>query len=228
MKYFWRQSVAPLSLAAVFMGLIALHHFNVIPHPSDLLPQLSQRPSVVAVFAMLENCVGLNLWFPGSVVIISSMAATAGQPGLAVRVFAAILLGSIVAQNCDYWIGRALRSRKLIEGGDLLMEGTITVTSKYWWFLFAGAMWHPQSAALASLFAGTQGLPYARYLKYMISAGTIWGIVWGLTLYLVGGSLNVAENLDILVVICVAGWLGYNAWMAVRHGRKASDTRSHS
>lgn len=213
LQSFVRRSAAPLMVAAAYAGLLWLGYLGVIPRPSELLTMLRSHaeqsgPWLIFLFALAESTAGLNVYFPGSIAIVGSMAAMTGRPLLAVQAFAAIVAGSLLGQHLSYALGRFAG----ISGAENL---EVQRGSRSWWLLFWTSMWHPGLGSMASLFAGVRRLAYRRYLLYMSICGVTWSAVWGIGLYTTGLSPHVEANFDLIVFVFVGLWLVHNlrkAW----------------
>lgn len=177
---------------------------------------------VVLPLAILENLIVLNVYFPGSIVILTAMALTAGDPRRALVMFVCIVIGSTVGQNANYWMGRYGGSRgpaiaeRQASRADPGADGSDRRTSRRWWLVFFGTFWHPHSASLTSILAGSEGLRYKQFLIYLLSTGLAWSVFWGFTMYHFGGILEARSNLLPAVYIYVVVWILYNLRRFVR------------
>lgn len=187
----WRKAALPGGLLLLVLLLYVLELKGIIPERSRIAEGIESAfvaygVIVVAIVSFVENIGGLNLYFPGSIAILSSMAMTAGRPFLAAKVFVAIVTFSFLAHSVNYAIGRAGAGRAL-EGSEWF--GRLGEGTRRWGFavVFWLAAWHPHPTALASLLAGAAGIGYRRYLKWFLPPFFTWNSVWGIAMYIVGG-----------------------------------------
>jgi membrane protein DedA with SNARE-associated domain len=107
----WEIRVQLLMLATISL-LVVLGNLGLIPSPIDIAAYISDAFDrfglpAIAMCSFLENIVGFNVYFPGSIVILSGMAWTAGNPLLALKVYLAIVAPAMLAQHVNYLAGRA-------------------------------------------------------------------------------------------------------------------------
>jgi membrane protein DedA with SNARE-associated domain len=155
---------------AVYIGLIPdeAYFLNVI---SSLFIEYGIIAVIIASF--IENIIGVGTYFPGSIVILTSMALTGGNIHLAVLTFLAIVLPSTIAHIMNYLIGRKISKYTEIKG------------KKLFWFLFT-TLWHPHFAAVSTFTLGSQKLNFRKFLYYFIPIHLFWNIFWGVMMFKLG------------------------------------------
>lgn len=169
---------------------------------------------VVAPISFVENLVGLNVYFPGSIAILTAMALSAGDPHKALATFVAITVPAFLAHQVNFVLGKRLRGREV---GNTGRYKTVFGRNA----LFAGSLWHPHFAALACIDAGSQGLSYGLFLSAFAPWFAVWNIVWALVMYNFGLLLTRDSKGNPLILGFLALWL---LWDFFDLGRLARGT----
>jgi membrane protein DedA with SNARE-associated domain len=174
-----RRVIVPLSVLAVIGIIEALAIYHLVPSPESTIMAVGSflgRASIwfILCVSFAENIVVLNVYFPGSMVILFSMAATTGVPTRAVQVFAAIVLGSVLAQHCNFFLGRRFST----EEGKTSLAKVVALGSV--------SFWHPQTGSLASFQIGAAGATYAKYATVLLITWLPWNAFWGVLMYSLG------------------------------------------
>lgn len=204
-----------LILLVFVVALLAMGHYGVIPSPEEMLDRLKRLfdqygVAIVALFSFLENIPGLNAYFPGSIVILSAMAMTAGHPGKAISTFSFIVVSSFIAYHVSYFVGR----RSLASVGPKHQSHLLYIAS------FFGHMWHPHFAALKCLKSGKDRLTYKRFITYLVPCSLFWNCFWGITMYNYGGLSTKMNSLIYLFILYLVIWAAYDAGTFSRKERK--------
>ena len=191
-----------------------LAHFGYIPDTNELTEILSAIFNkyglpLIALASFLENIVGLNVYFPGSIVILTSMSLTAGDPGKAVLVFIAIFLPSTLAQNANYLIGYF--STKNLKKQNLIKLSKIKLG-----LLFGSTFWHPHTTAITCMASGSEGLSYVVFLKYFIVFSLFWNVFWAITMYHFGYFAKATSNLTLFFYIYLVLWIAWDAFKILK------------
>lgn len=188
-----------------------LAHFGFVPSVSELTQILrkwfdqSGLP-LVALCSLLENIVGFNVYFPGSIVILTAMSLTAGNPQRALITFFWIVIPSMLAHNINFLIGRYSRNSHNLSQTKK-EEGRIFKGTLGNWFLFMSTFWHPHFAAVTSVASGSSRTPYKDFLKYFLVSSILWNSFWGVTMYFFGRFTVAASNLSPLFYTYLFLWL---------------------
>lgn len=160
-----------------------LGHWGYIESPSSLLERFTDTLGsgsllLIATFSFLEGLVIINVYFPGSVVILFAMAATHGNLSQAIVTFLAILVSSAVAHQLDYVFGRLVTGARphLIPYTKARLNLTGALLS----------YWHPQLGSLYSTKAGADGQAYLYFLARFSTAFGFWNLFWGVLMYNLG------------------------------------------
>lgn len=185
MKYIIAIKIQLIMILIVTM-LFCASFIGIIPTIYELLDYLKvlfQKYGVVAVMicAFFENIAGFNLYFPGSIVILTSMALSAGNPKMAFSLFVIISVFSILAHLANYLVFRLLdKKNDKKENCPKLSE----------YFL---SFWHPHFAVVVSIKSGARGVPFIIFFKRMVVAAISWYIFWAVVMYSYG-TLTVSKN----------------------------------
>lgn len=191
---------AQLFILGVILVLVVLGRLEVIPSPSAIETMMRRLVSkgylALVVIAAVENVGGLNAYFPGSVAILAGMAATKGDPSLAVRAFLAIACGSSVAHGINFALGRRFR-------------GTIASAvpgSRVYWL----SCWHPHFASVAAIAAGQSGVSVRDFVSRFGPAFLCWNVFWGVVMYSFGVP-DFGESTMVVVGLVVVLWAAWEA-----------------
>jgi membrane protein DedA with SNARE-associated domain len=207
-----------LLLLGFWAALVLASQLGYIPSSTDLLELLRSLFLkygfvVLALCSLLENVVGFNVYFPGSVVILTGMALTAGQPLRAAEAWLVILVFAALSHNLNFFAGRKLgnRSGLVPESVSHRLGNEAKLTT-----LFLGTFWHPHFAAVTSLACGARGVPYRTFLFNLVIGMGLWYAFWGLVMYSLGRALP--ERLNLLPVFLgyILCWI---AWDVIRFYR---------
>jgi len=158
---------------------------------------------LIALASFLENIIGFNVYFPGSILILTSMSLTAGDPKKAVLVFILIVLPSTLAQNINYLIGYF--STKEIKKQNLIKLSKIKLG-----LLFGTTFWHPHTTAITCMASGSEGLNYIVFLKYFIVFSLFWNMFWAITMYHFGYFAKATSNLTLFFYIYLVLWITWD------------------
>jgi len=209
---------AQLFVLGVILGLVVLGRLDVIPSPSAIeiaIRKLVSKGYLALVgIAAIENIGGVNAYFPGSIAILAGMAATKGDPSLAMRVFLAIVCGSSVAHAINFGLGRRLRDRSGIASS---VPG-----SKVYWL----SCWHPHFASVAAIAAGQAGVSVRDFVSRFGPAFLCWNVFWGVAMYFLGLP-DFGESTVVAVGLVVVLWA---VWEARRFllQRRIESRREHA
>lgn len=210
---------APLIILILASSFQILHYYGLLPSVSGLAIELRlffdrNGLPVIGIVSFLENIVGFNTYFPGSVVILTAMSLTAGNSLKALVTFLIIYVPATIAYHANYFIGRfnsAANNDRRVE---------LTKHRKGNWIWFFTTFWHPQFASLTSFMAGSTGMSYRMFMKHMLISSLVWNSFWGLTMYHVGLSLTKGLDFTPLIFSYILLWLG---WEILKYFRKETN-----
>jgi hypothetical protein len=201
-----------VGVLCLVQGLAALGAIPPSEHLSQRLIHLLEQGGfwLVALFSFVENLPGLNVYFPGSVVLITRMSLTAGYPGVALLTYLAIVLPAIAANMVSYWIGRRLAPNSAVAA---------PAEKKLWWW-YLSTYWHPQLAAMTALASGSSGIPFIRYAQHFLPISIALSFIWGLALYSLGSVGPIRESVFPLAWVYVLVWIAWDVYKFVRENRR--------
>lgn len=171
-----------LILLGVLIILEFLRWIGFIPPPSELLKFFNQLIAsggwwLLLLISFLEHLVGVNVYFPGSIVIFVAVSSFIGQPWSTVLAVLATMTGAILAHQINFFIGRRFRSKNIA-------TQNIPTQSVRWKYLgMASMFWHPHFGALSAIVAGREGVRYWTATTIIIVATIFWQTLWGLFAY---------------------------------------------
>jgi len=170
-----------LILITIIVIFFLLAYIGVIPKIAELmsiLKNIFNEYGIIAVMicAFFENIAGLNLYFPGSMVILFSMAMASGNPSKAFLLFLIIIFFSSLAHIINYLIFRLINFSKTEEKVNVY-------PSTLEFFL---SFWHPHFAVIVSMKSGALKMPFVSFFKKMMVAMFCWYIFWTIIMYYAG------------------------------------------
>ncbi len=208
--------ILPQVLLLGLVGVLqALIHWHVIPSQSYVLGVLQkffvrEGLAVVAVFSYIENIVGVNVYFPGSVVLLVAMSTTSGDLGRAILMYFVIYVPAVLGNISSYLLGRyglaAARTKKIVS----------QQTGRGWWWAFLLTYWHPQLASVTAVAAGVDGLPFSRLLVLLISTTVPWSLFWAVLIYHLGSKLMMSTDFASLFVAYILVWIAWDLFKGTR------------
>ena len=203
-KGYLKATAVPLALLGSILFLAWAGRAGLITSQEDLIRLIGEwllkyGPVAVTLVSLIENLAFASGYFPGSVAILTAMAATKGQSStLALAVWAGITIGAFVGQCCNFALGSSA-SRKSDDTPSEDLGGRA----------FFLAFWHPQFAALLSLRAGSVGVSLSAYLRLMLPALLAWNTFWGITIYNFGAGLFTSDTGNAIIVVVLIGWIAH-------------------
>jgi membrane protein DedA with SNARE-associated domain len=200
------------TILLVLAGAVhALSIQGIIPDQvamADSLRRFFQNEGLPAVglVSFVESLVVVNLYFPGSVVILLAMSLAGGNLELALVTYLWIVLPSALAHAVNYGLGRfgATKIAKLLDGYSVREPSLLG---------FVVASGHPHTAALASVSAGWSRVPVARYFSRFIPVSMAWCTFWAILMYNIGWvAAGVTDYWIYLVYAYLILWMGWDLW----------------
>jgi membrane protein DedA with SNARE-associated domain len=201
----YRRLFLPLSVVALLFTLHILGAYGLVLPPSDSIQLISEQIRsgsllLIAALSFVEGVALINAYFPGGGVILFAMASTAGDLRRAFLTFIAIVVGSALAHQLNYWAGRAIvRKSPNADSIDVVAAPTL--------FEAFASYWHPHSGSLYSLRSGSDGVAYKQFsFRFAIAFG-MWNIFWGVLMYLLGHVPASSSDLMILFYLYLGWWI---------------------
>jgi membrane protein DedA with SNARE-associated domain len=74
-------------------------------------------------------------------------------------------------------------------------------------FGFFLTAWHPHSAALASIYAGSDEWQYLEFVRLFSPPFIFWNLFWGILMYSLGSAIEGSQDLFPVFLLLVIAWL---------------------
>lgn len=167
-----------LLIILLFLGFKLLVNFHVLPDEKYIVSLLSSFFDkygyyAVGIASFLENLIGFGSYFPGSIVILTSMSLTAGDLSKAFITFLFIFIPSTISHVINFLIGKRIsRYHKY--------------TKRSMNFFLFTTLWHPHFASVSAFTLGGQKIGFNKFIKYFLPVHFFWNLFWGLLIYNIG------------------------------------------
>ncbi|MDP1991551.1 MAG: LssY C-terminal domain-containing protein [Syntrophales bacterium] len=206
----------------------------VIDIINNILPSIEHFHSVgywIAFFAaLLETTIGIGLILPGSTIILFLGALSArGYLDVGDLIWFSVL-GAIIGDNVNYYLGRKYGT-KWLEGGFWLLKANHIEKAKNFMdahgakSIFLGRFL-PSVKEVVPFIAGSVRMNKRTFMFWNVLGAVGWGFEWVLTGYIFSHSLNVAEwwlsraGLFVAFLIILGGILYFLKWLIIRKGKQ--------
>ncbi|PTW61683.1 hypothetical protein C8N35_102398 [Breoghania corrubedonensis] len=198
-------------LIAVFAVWIA-QSVGILEDSNTLLEKLtslifSYGAGLILIVAAVENIIILNVYFPGSVVILGIMASTHGQLERAIYVFLLIWVGQLIGLIFSCLSGQIYGFR-----------GKARTAEKARMLVLFLLFWHPHTASATAFALGEKRFP-CRFLICTL-ASLIWSVFWAIVMYFGVGSVVYEIGWDYISGIFAFLWLALELRSLRRSGKK--------
>lgn len=149
---------------------------------------------LVAAVICLES---MGVPLPGESMVLAAAALAGSGGGLDISlVIASAAGGAIVGDNIGYWIGHTFGHRLLLRYGRYvaMTEGRIRLGQYLFlrygsWVVFF-SRFVAVVRTVAALLAGTNYMPWGRFLIANVAGGVVWATGYGLAAYWVGKKIS--------------------------------------
>jgi membrane-associated protein len=148
-------------------------------------------------------------FLPGdSLLFVAGAAAASGFMDLQ-WLFIAIILGAVLGDTVNYWIGNYVGLRVFLERFPTLVkqeyiDRTYTFYEKYGGATIFVARFVPVVRTFAPFLAGVGTMHYPRFLFYNVLGAVVWTIGIVLAGYYFGSFTIVKENMSLLIIAVIA------------------------
>lgn len=220
----YRQAFGPLIFTLGFVGLICLADWGVLPDSKHIFAVVSyhfERHGIllVGIAAFIEGIVLLNLYFPGSAIIVLGITSAGGDIRQATLMVASVMLGFFASAQFNYFIGRAgLRPIVIRFGGRRWLERAERWYSHMGQYLVIFAYAHPNLGAFVAVECGNARFTLKRFIAITAISILIWNTIWGLICYFNGHLIReTATNSRLLLGIFAAWTIASFLWGYFRY-----------
>lgn len=214
----------PLALLIVFVLFVVFYHLLNLPSPEELIRLAKSYYSeygylVVFLAALAEGFLVINLYLPGSFVIVLGMAFSQGDPIKAINLISLVILGFLLTYILNYAMGRYGWYRFLLFLGlGSYLEKMKVRVERYGLPVIFSTYFHPNVGALTAICVGILRLPFIHFFTYSVLATIVWNALWGAIVYFAGETM--LNLLSIWVVFpLLLMWLIVAVFRAVHHLR---------
>lgn len=187
-----------LCYCGAFILLMLIWRWLRLPQGSELFEAVtnafrSYGFAFVGIAALIEGLLVVNLYFPGSLVILIGVTAFRGSPLMVVMLVATVIAAFFLATIINYCIGyyglHALISR-------LKADTQIQVVSEWHrkvgrWFVPL-SFFHPNLSAFVAVACGRDRISPYRFFPIALIATIAWNSFWGGLTYSFGPLLKEA------------------------------------
>jgi len=202
------------------------------PTPDALLEVLKKYFAlygypVLVVSAIIESIPVINIYFPGSSIIL--LAAAFSRQG-SLNIYSVIFLtaGSFcVTYALNYWIGHAGWHKIFVKCG---MGGALEKSKKQvekhgdWWIWISYI--HPNLGALTSTAFGIMKLPFRNFFIQTIFANLVWTFFWGFLMYYSSGGVIEILTARWLLISVLILFVGVKIFLEARKKPKTEKNES--
>ncbi len=206
----------------------------VIDLINNILPSIEHFHSVgywIAFFAaLLDTTIGIGLILPGSTIILFLGALSArGYLDVGDLIWFSVL-GAMIGDNVNYYLGRRYGA-KWLEGGFWLLKANHIEKAKNFMdahgakSIFLGRFL-PSVKEIVPFIAGSVKMNKRTFMFWNVLGAVGWGFEWVLTGYLFAQSLNVAEwwlsrsGLFVAFLLIFGGIVYFIKWLIIRKGKQ--------
>jgi membrane-associated protein len=148
-------------------------------------------------------------FLPGdSLLFVAGVAAASGFMEIQ-WLFIAIILGAVLGDTVNYWIGNYLGLHVFLERFPTLVkkeyiDRTYTFYEKYGGATIFVARFVPVVRTFAPFLAGVGTMNYPRFLFYNVLGGVFWAVVVVMAGYYFGSFTVVKENMSLMIIAVIA------------------------
>lgn len=190
----------PALVTSLFFLYVVLWKLLSLPGPVELI-ELTESLFhqygwwIVGVAALLEGVAVINLYFPGSLVIILGVASSAGNPPHAIGIVATIMVGFALAALVNYGLGYfGLHQLLLRIGGKQWFDYVRTWHAKHGTYALLVAYIHPNAGGLMAMASGNARYPLPKFIPPVFGAIVFWNTCWGIAAYWLSPTLKGAAS----------------------------------
>lgn len=198
----------------VFLGVLllvdALAYLQLTPTKSAIFLFLSEwlagagLPTVFFI-SLIENIPLANVYFPGSIAILASMAGAAGDIPRIVLVWAVVSCGALLGQLLIFVMGA--RISRFLRKNDVTAKSANEVDQRNLFLLGLTSFWHPHLASMACLAMIDLGVGFRRFATVSIFWTCTWNILWTFFVLSFGNIFSEGSLGFLLVYLFLIAWI---------------------
>jgi len=228
MKKIIKSLAIPLILLATLVIFLVIASI-FFPTPDALLDVLKKYFAlygypVLIISAIIESIPVINIYFPGSSIIL--LAAAFSREG-SLNIFWVIFLtaGSFcITYALNYWIGHAGWQKIFVKFGmgEALEKSKKQVEKRGDWWIWISYI-HPNLGALTSTAFGVMKLPFKSFMIQSVFANLVWTFFWGFLMYYSsGGVVQILTARWLLIAILII-FVVVKIFLEVKKSRQISE-----
>ncbi|MBN2617655.1 MAG: hypothetical protein JXR64_05010 [Spirochaetales bacterium] len=194
----------------VLLIVIVAYILNVsgfLPSTSEMILKLNDLfleygLPIVALSSFLEHIVGVNVYFPGSIVIVTAMTLAAGNLSFAITIFLAEVIPAILAYIFNYFVTYFAVKKDT--------STNIYSEKKFYKYLilYFSTLWHPHFGAVTCIQSAKEKMPIKTFLLLLIPFAFFWDLCWGILIYNFGYFFKTnADKLFPIFVLYIIIWI---------------------
>lgn len=225
MKKVLKALAIPLILLATLVVFLSIATI-FFPTPDALLEILKRYFAlygypVLFISAVIESIPLVNIYFPGSSIIL--LAAAFSRQG-SLNIFSVILLTDLaffLTYALNYWIGHQGWHRLFVKFGmGEAIEKTKVQVEKHgaWWIWLSYV--HPNLGALTSTAYGVLKLDFKNFYLHSLAAVFLWNAFWGFLMYFSSDQIVYFLTARWLIIAVVILLVVIKAIVEIRKNRK--------
>jgi undecaprenyl-diphosphatase len=180
--------------------------------------------------ALLETTIGIGLFLPGSTIILFLGALSARGYLDTTDLIWFSVLGAILGDNINYYLGRKYGAKRLEKGFWLLKSNQIEKTKHFMdthgaKSVFIGRF-IPNVKEVVPFIAGSINMNQRTFMFWNVLGGIGWGFEWVFAGYLFAQSINLAElwlsrvGLFFAFILMLGGILYFFRWLIIKNERQ--------
>lgn len=223
----WRALIAagfPLICIVVFSLLMIVWGLLELPPADEVYSTLialyrKHGLVIVAVAALIEGLVMINVYLPGSAVVLVAVAASRGDPLFGVAIVATASAAFLLAAQVNYALGYyGFHTLVARFGGNRWLETTGAWYRTHGALVLLPSYVHPSVGSFMSVTCGIVRLRWRRFLPLVALAIVLWNSFWGTLAYLLADPVrHVATNPYAVIVGLVVWAVAAGAYGAFRN-----------
>ncbi len=219
-------AAVPLICTAVLLVVLVIWQLVGMPDPKETYTLIEHWFNLyglpfVFLAALLEGIAVINIYIPGSAVIVLGVVFSYGDPSAAALVVGITTVAFIVTAQVNYALGYfGLHNflRKL--GGGALIDRAQTYWEKKGERTLPLAFIHPNVGGFVSIAAGNGRFPWRKFLARSTVYTLGWNILWGLGAYHFAHAVEETITQPSLLLLGLLTWAAISFWITyVRSAR---------
>ncbi len=221
-----KPALIPFSLAFFFTAFIVVYRILGLPQPVEMADHLkslyqSYGMSILLFAAFVEGIFMVNIYFPGSFVIVVAIVISEKTPTDLIEIVIASWLGFMVAMVLNYFLGKTGIYRTLVWMGK---KGTIDNMQrrldKYGSRVTLLAGIHPNFMAIAAVCMGISASSLPRFLARSGVSLLFWSSAWAIFFAIALEHVDVTDQNQHLYIIAMLLLWGVAAIIGAQIRRK--------